>query len=205
MLAEFRRLACEVLIESGEFELVKELVDWMQHYARISFEVGATFVTETAAHDLAEIIIRAHAAGAPNQDAMLDTLLEVDREPGGLTGQESALSGVRKAQVKIATYYLSCGDSERARRIYDDMRHESQERLRTIHLELAALTEPEWWEITDMDTNWDYLAHAQKAQLAVFFGWFREERLTDLLQREALAAIPCQDSPEARFDEEQAL
>ncbi len=205
MLAEFRRLACDTLIETGEFELVRELADWVQHYARVSFEVGANFVTETAAHDLAEIIIHAHAAGAPNQDAMLDTLLEVDREPGGLAGQESALSGVRKAQVKLATYYLSHGESEKARRIYDDMRHESQERLRTIHLELAALTEPEWWEITDMDTNWDYLTGPQKAQLPVFFGWFREESLGAVLQREALAAVHCQGAPEAGLGEEQVF
>jgi hypothetical protein len=142
------------------------------------------------------MIIRAHSAGAHNQDAMLDTLLEVDREPGGLTGQEAALSGVRKAQVKLATHFLSCGNSERARRIYQDMKHESRERLGKIHLELAALTEPEWWEITDMDTNWDYLSEAQKAELSVFFGWFEQEGLSAVDRREAVADLPLQDSPE---------
>jgi hypothetical protein len=175
VLAEFRRFACEMLLDRGEYELVAEIVDWLQYYARISFERGETFVTETAAHDLAETIIRAHAAGADNQDAMLDSLLQVDREPGGLTGQESALSGVRKAQVKLATHYLSCGDAEFARRIYQDMKYESRERLRTIRLELAELADSEWWEITNRDTNWDYLSDAQKQQLPVFFGWFREE------------------------------
>jgi hypothetical protein len=175
VLAEFRRFACEMLLDRGEYDLVAEIADWLQHYARISFERGETFVTETAAHDLAETIIRAHAAGADNQDAMLDSLLQVDREPGGLTGQESALSGVRKAQVKLATHYLSCGDAAPARRIYQDMKYESRERLRTIHLELAELAEPEWWEITNRDTNWDYLSEAQKRQLPVFFSWFREE------------------------------
>ena len=141
-------------------------------------------MTEAAAHDLAETITRAHAAGAENQEAMLDLLLQVDREPGGLTGQDSALSGVRKAQVKLAVYYLSCGEAERARRIYDDMKYESPERLRKIHLELAELADPEWWEITNRDTNWDYLTELEKQQLPVFFGWFREAGLAAIPQRE---------------------
>jgi hypothetical protein len=183
VLAELRWLACEDLLEQGEFELVKELADWLQDYARVSFELGRTFVTEAVAHDLADTIIRAHAAGAPNHDALLDILLQVDREPGGLTGQESALRGVRKAQVKLATYYLSCGDIERARRIHEDMSCESRERLRTIHLELAELEEREWWEITNRDANWDYLSEAQKKELPVFFGWFREEALGGVPER----------------------
>jgi hypothetical protein len=190
VLAEFRRFACEVLLEAGEFELVKELADWLQYYARISFEVGETFVTEAAAHDLADMIILAHTAGAEKQDAMLDILLQVDREPGGLTGQESALSGVRKAQVKLATYYLSHGDTERARRIFDDMKYESRERLRTIHLELAELAEPEWWEITNRDTNWDYLPEEQKQQLPVFFDWFHQEDLAEIPQEADWLELP---------------
>jgi hypothetical protein len=185
VLAELRRFACEVLLENGEYELVKEIADWLQYYARISFELGQTFVTEAAAHDLAETIIRAHAAGADNQDALLDLLLQVDREPGGLTGQESALRGVRKAQVKLGVYYLSCGEAERARRIYDDMKYESRERLRTIHLELAELADPEWWEITNRNTNWDYLSELEKEQLPVFFSWFRDEGLAALPRQEA--------------------
>ena len=147
-------------------------------------------VTEAVAHDLAETIIRVHAAGADNHDAMLDILLQVDREPGGLTGQESALSGVRKAQLKLATYYLSRGDTERARRIFDDMKHESRERLRTIHLELADLADPEWWEITNREINWDYLPELQKRQLPVFFSWFREEGLSVVSQPKARRSGP---------------
>jgi hypothetical protein len=190
VLAEFRRFACEVLIAAGEFELVKELADRLQYYARIAFEIGETFVTEAAAHDLADMIILAHTAGAENQDAMLDILLQVDREPGGLTGQESALSGVRKAQLKLATYYLSRGDIERARRIFDDMKHESRKRLRTIHLELADLADPEWWEITNREINWDYLPELQKRQLPVFFSWFREEGLSIVPQPEVRRSGP---------------
>ena len=189
-MAEFRRFACEVLIAAGEFELVKELADRLQYYARIAFEIGETFVTEAAAHDLADMIILAHTAGAENQDAMLDILLQVDREPGGLTGQESALSGVRKAQLKLATYYLSRGDIERARRIFDDMKHESRKRLRTIHLELADLADPEWWEITNREINWDYLPELQKRQLPVFFSWFREEGLSIVPQPEVRRSGP---------------
>lgn len=185
VLSEFRRLSSEVLLENGEVELLEELADWLQYYARIAFEHGETFVTEAVAHDLAETIIRAHSVGADNEDALLDLLLQVDREPGGLTGQEWALSGVRKAQVKLATFYLSRGDAVRARRICDDMKHESRERLRKIHLELAELAESEWWEISSRDTNWDYLSDLEKQQLPVFFDWFEEGGLAAIPERKA--------------------
>ena len=65
------------------------------------------------------------------------------------------------------------------------MKYESRERLRTIHLELAELADPEWWEITNGDTNWDYLSEVQKQQLPVFFGWFRHEGLVAVSPQEA--------------------
>ena len=65
------------------------------------------------------------------------------------------------------------------------MKYESRERLRTIHLELAELADPEWWEITNRDTNWDYLTEVQKQQLPVFFGWFRDEALVAVSPQEA--------------------
>jgi hypothetical protein len=185
VLSEFRRLACEVLFDEGELELVVELADRLQYYARMSFEAGDTFVAETVARHLSEMIIRAHVTRAQNHDTLLDILLQVDREPSGLNGQDAALSGVRKAQVKLATHYLRCGDAEYARRIYDDMKHESWVRLRAIQIELAGLLDPEWWEITNSDENWDYLSDEQKKQLPVFFGWFQEEAQVEAPLKEA--------------------
>jgi hypothetical protein len=109
---------------------------------------------------------------------------------------------VRKAQVKLATYYLSCGDVGRARRIFDDMKLESRERLRTIHFELAELAQPEWWEITNREVNWDYLSEPQKQHLPVFFDWFFDEDLAEAPQEAGFIEQPCPEAIQgsARFE-----
>jgi len=60
----------------------------------------------------------------------------------------------------------------RARAIYDDMMHESPDRLRSIRDELLSITAKDFWEIVDRGTNFDYLDDARKERLRVFFGWF---------------------------------
>ena len=57
--------------------------------------------------------------------------------------QEQSLRGVRKAQIKLATYYLVADAQKYARRIYEDMRSEKQERLNSIRSELLAIVDPE--------------------------------------------------------------
>jgi hypothetical protein len=82
------------------------------------------------------------------------------------------LRGVRKAQAKLATFYLVSGADEPARRIYLDMKEERADRLRSIRDELLAIKAKDFWEVIDRGTNFDYLDDARKAQLKVFFSWF---------------------------------
>ena len=88
---------------------------------------------------------------------------------------------MRKAQAKLASYYLSTGESARARAIFDDMAAESPERLRSIRDEMLAITAKDFWEIVDRGANFDYLPQARKERLREFFGQFP-----------ALAADSCQ-------------
>jgi len=104
-------------------------------------------------------------------DAVLRTLLELDREAESKT-QESMLRGVRKAQAKLASYYLVAGAEEHARRIFTDMREERAERLGSIRDELLRIESKDFWEVIDRGTNFDYVDAQRKAQLRVFFSWF---------------------------------
>jgi hypothetical protein len=79
---------------------------------------------------------------------------------------------VRKAQVKLATYYLLHGDEVRARKIHADMAHEEGPRMASIFDELRQVDSPEYWEITDRGVNFDYLTPERKVKLEQFFGWF---------------------------------
>ena len=54
--------------------------------------------------------------------------LELD-QPLRLKQQESGLQGIRKAQIKLACYYLAVGAEDRAQKIAEDMAGEDRERL----------------------------------------------------------------------------
>ena len=94
---------------------------------------------------------------------MIET--EMDASPGA----EQALRGVRKAQVKLATFYLAHGAVEPAQRIAADLRGEKPDRLASIRAELLAVSDREFWEVTDRGVNFDYLDGARKEKLNEFF------------------------------------
>lgn len=165
------RLLVESMIRSAYGPGVLEGLEHMIYYGHMSFDMKLTFVTETVAYDVSALCQQAHASGLAEERAMLERFLELDR-PLRAQIQESALIGVRKAQVKLASYYLSKGDEARARRIYEDMRHEPRARLESIFEALAKVTTKDFWEIIDRGRNFEYMPEAQRAELSTFVDWF---------------------------------
>ena len=180
ILNQYRQLA-EHALERGHAGLVTEIANHLRYYGQIAHGMELAFVTETAAYDLATLCERAFAAQAGKNgdgaalsaahDVVLKALLELDREAESKS-QESMLRGVRKAQAKLASYYLVAGAEEHARRIFTDMRDERAERLRSIRDELLRVESKDFWEVIDRGTNFDYVDPQRKAQLRVFFSWF---------------------------------
>ena len=78
---------------------------------------------------------------------------------------------MRKAQVKLAAYYLSVGEEARARLIAEDMRGEPLERLTMIRDALERVTSKDFWEIIDRGRNFEYMPPEQRAKMPTFFGW----------------------------------
>jgi len=172
VVMEYRELA-RSLMEAGHHAEVVRIAEHLKYYAHVAFAAGHPLVVETIAHDLGDLLELAHDLGASCHDEVLGVLLEIDREPyEDLAHQEASLRGVRKAQVRLATYYLEVGAEPLARRIYEDMREERPARLRSIWAELSQLDDPEWWEVANRDANWDYLPPRRRGQLGAFFGWF---------------------------------
>jgi hypothetical protein len=171
LLNEYRHLG-ETMLAADRPDRVMELANKIKFYGQLAFASQLGFILETAAYDLCALLERAHAREAPCHDALLDLFLDVDREPEGGRIQEASLRGVRKAQVKLATYYLNAGAQEPARRIFEDMHAEQVSRLRSIRDELLAVDDAEYWEVVDRGINFDYLPAPRRAQLATFFSWF---------------------------------
>ncbi|MCD6499808.1 MAG: DUF2254 domain-containing protein [Deltaproteobacteria bacterium] len=164
----------EQMIDAGIDDRVVEVGNYFRYYAQLAFTMKLSFVTETVAYDLGTLCERAYEAneaGNSTLDVLLEILLDVDKEPEA-EEQETSLRGVRKAQIKLATYFLERGDEERARRIFDDMRDERPDRLRSIYEELHRIDSKDFWEIIDRGENFDYLDAERKKKLTEFFGWF---------------------------------
>ena len=130
-----------------------------------------SFVTETVAYDVGAIVQSAHELGVAEEGPLLDSFLELDRASPE-RGQEQALKGVRKAQVKLAAYYLMVGEEVRARRIRDDMAAEPRSRLAAIRDELVRVETKDFWEIIDRGRNFEFMPPKQKEAMRVFFSWF---------------------------------
>ena len=82
------------------------------------------------------------------------------------------LRGVRKAQLKLASYFLLHENETLAREVFNDMKDERPERLASIRDELLNVHSREFWEVSDRGVNFDYLSGERKNQLLSFFEWF---------------------------------
>lgn len=173
ILNQYRMMA-EALLNAGDGATALAIANHIKYYGHVSYQKKLGFVTETVAYDLGSLCEVAHELTANIEDPLLDVFLDAD--PANAVGevQETSLRGVRKAQLKLATFYLAKGAEELARRVWEDMAEESAERLRSIRDELLAVQSKDFWEISDRGGNFDYLAPERKDMLRIFFNWFRE-------------------------------
>lgn len=164
------RILLERLLAQGHGALAVEGVGYMHYYGHVSYAANLAFVTETVAYDVSALCQFAHARGVPEQDDMLAQFLQLD-EPMRGKSQEKGLVGVRKAQVKLAAYFLQAGETAKARQIADDMRDEPRDRLAVIRAELERVDSKDFWEIIDRGRNFEYMPPEQRRHMATFFEW----------------------------------
>lgn len=165
------RLLVEAAIRAGEEKLVAEIASYFRYYGQVAHNQGLGFVTETTAYDLAAICEAAHRARMPCYSELLDELLDLDKEAED-EEQETTLRGVRKAQARLATYFLIAKDEDSARKIYGDMENERPGRLASIRDELLGVKSKDFWEVIDRGANFDYMSERRRSKLHEFFGWF---------------------------------
>lgn len=171
ILNQYRMMA-EAVLRAGDGATAIAIAGHIKYYGHLSYRKKLAFVTETVAYDLGAVCETAHAIGAASLPALLGCFLEADPIFSEGEVQEASLRGVRKAQLKLAAYFLDVGDEALARRVWEDMRDESPDRLVSIRDELMAVESKDFWEVSDRGGNFDYLAPERKRTLATFFSWF---------------------------------
>ena len=165
------RLLGEAAVRAGAIDLAGDVAHHFKYYGQTAYGQKLPFILEVAAYDLCGLCEIAHETRSAAHGALLRTFLEVDKESESHE-QEQSLRGVRKAQVKLATYYLEKGDEPSAREIFEDMKGERPERLASIRDEILAIDTKDFWEIIDRGANFDYLPPSRKERMAEFFAWF---------------------------------
>jgi hypothetical protein len=163
------RLLVEALLRAEHRSVAMAAVGYLKYYAHVCYEMKLPFVTETIAYDVGALCQLAHELELGDEDALLEQFLELDRPA---PGHEQALKGVRKAQVKLAAYYLGAGEEAKARRIHKDMSVEPAERVRSIREELERVETKDFWEIIDRGRNFEFMPKSQKKAMKKFFAWF---------------------------------
>lgn len=169
-LNQYRYLGEKILSQGWGDEALR-IAGHFKYYAQTAHAMKLAFVTETVAFDLCALNELAYDLGVEVRDELLQIFLEVDKE-AEVAQQELSLRGVRKAQVKLATYYLQKGEIDLARRIHRDMRDERPDRLRSIKNEMLSVTTNEFWEINDRGVVFEYIEPERHAHLHEFFEWF---------------------------------
>ncbi|MBK8544600.1 MAG: hypothetical protein IPL62_14220 [Caulobacteraceae bacterium] len=173
VLNQYRKLGEFMLLE-GHHDAALECVRHIKYYGLVAFDMDLHFVTETVAHDMSTLAQLANQVGSPAEPNILADFLELDRPPF-VRAQDKALMGVRKAQVKLAAYYILTEQEECARSIANDMRGEPIDRLKLIRRQLENVANKDFWEITDRGRNFEYMPPNQRACLATYFEWLDVE------------------------------
>jgi hypothetical protein len=168
------RLVAERLLEIHDTAGVDEIAAHFEYYGQLAYRAGLSFLLETAAHDIAQLIgaaLRTHDAAV---DGLLDRLLDLDQEVRE-EAQEESLLGVRRAQIRMATVLIHGGHVERARRIAQDLKLERWERLERLRDGMLRDERAQYWELIDRGMNFAYLAPELRPHLETLFGWIRRE------------------------------
>jgi hypothetical protein len=169
VMNEMRLLALELQKKKFSKE-VSEIVEHFRYYATFAYSLGDSFLLEVAAHDIVTLIEDAATKDSPIVEDLLSKLLELDQEIREGSDEASLLS-VRRAQLQLATFFMSREDETHARRIIDDMKDESLERLEHVRKALMNEERTQYWEFTDRGVNFSYLAPERRPHLDTLFGW----------------------------------
>jgi hypothetical protein len=180
---QYRLLAEEAIRREKGGHRAVEIARYFKYYGLLSFHAKLPFLLETVAYDLCTLCEFAFEQESSCTASLVRILLQVDKE-GESETQETSLRGVRKAQLKLATYFLLHENESLAREVFYDMKDERPERLASIRDELLNVHTPEFWEVSDRGMNFDYISGERKNCLLQFFEWFGDKLPAPRISRE---------------------
>ena len=176
LLNQYRLLA-EHLLVYGDPALrssVVAIAGHLAHYGQLAERMDMPFILEVAAHDLVQLIVsldrRRSALGTPQDEGLMDELVELMLSLDRDRAHEESLLGVRRAQLQLAAVFAASGDELRVMRFVEDLKGETRPRLLALYAELMGEEREQYWEFTDRGVNFSYLPPALRRHLAEIYG-----------------------------------
>jgi hypothetical protein len=174
------RLIAERMLRDGEPDVAVKIAVYLRDYGQLAHNMQLSFLLETAAYDIMQMIEYALEHDHRAVDPLLDCLLQLDQVIKEEKHEESLL-GVRRCQMQLATLFIARGDEPRVQRIVADLRGERLERLERLRDGLLTDERAQFWELMDRGANFSYLVPERRQYLAPLF-----ERLEGPLTEEVV-------------------
>jgi hypothetical protein len=179
-LYQYRLLAEEIL--EVKPELTERIVSYFMYYGRMLLEVEIRQIFDTLCYDIRKINERALKVHTSNFTCRLEAPV-CSRILGAFLGLHDKIDhrkyemqsrALLKHYVNLASFYLLRGQEDFARRIFEKIKNTPMATLRDIQHEIASVTEPLFWEISDRVINFNFISPEQREELGRFIGWFEE-------------------------------
>ncbi len=140
-----------------------EIAYYFQFYGQLARDNDLNFIVEVVAHDLADLVQHAWETHADNRQKLLARFMLYDAQA------DRPLAGVKKAQAKLASYFLLAGEAEPValiRRTFADL---PPAFVHALADDMLHARREKYWEVNERRVNLDYLPDAQRAKLREFF------------------------------------
>jgi hypothetical protein len=153
---QYRELAHDLF--RGHPDIALEVGRHMKYYADFARLSGLQFIYELASYDLESMIEWAFAQAVPGRGELVDLLLAFDAGPPSVR--------LLKAKLIAAGFFREQGLADEEARLGRAIAAAPRELLDQAARDLEGTRDPIFWEVTDRQTNIDYVDDARKRAIA---------------------------------------
>lgn len=151
-----------------DVKLSEKILTYFKYYGEFCLGQGLGFVLFTAAFDLGGMVATAYDKGLANIKDLLLIFMAVE-DPVDARKDMFVYTGVRNAQLILATYLLSRGDETLLPIVVEDLKAETLSQLVKWRDGLLAVKDQKFFEITDRGYTLEYIDENQKEYLKLFY------------------------------------
>ncbi len=163
---QYRLLAESVF--DYDVKLSSKILAHFKYYGEFCLGQGLGFVLFTAAFDLGGMVATAYDKKLANIKDLLLVFMAVE-DTVDKNKDMFVYTGVRNAQLILATYLLSQGDETLLPIVVEDLKAETLTQLVKWRDGLLAIKDRKFFEITDRGYTFEYIDENQKEYLKLFY------------------------------------